>query len=174
MRGIKMFSKPRNDPRKLSDETLQQELATLETRHKQTQKIGLAIFLLGLAACVGAGGALGFVLLGALPGGAAAGAAILFGAPVGGLLGMEVICGVSEKIRDGYRARHEFRQYPLAAESEQRAVRRAAEEEEMKKPLDSKAREAFIRSLSDGTKDTVDVLKPLRLTKNRARFAPLS
>lgn len=157
-----MFSKPGKAAQNLTDAALQQELAALEKRHRRTQRIGGGLLLLGCLAATVAGGILGGIFLAGTPA-----TVVFYGVPMGALIAMNTFLYAGEKIRDGYLRQYKSKSRPLVEET----TRRVAEQPQMKKPLDSSAREAFIQSLSDGTKDTVEVLKPLRLKKAKATFS---
>ena len=156
-----MFSKKHKDPTRLSGEKLQQELAALEKRDRLARKIGVCFLFLTCAAGLAAGGTGGVFFFLALTGDT--GMAAVLGGAIGSAFGIGSAACVAGEIKESYRDHHESRTRPLAEELK----RRAAEEEQRRKPLDVGAREAFILSMNAGTRDNVEILKPLALKKQR-------
>lgn len=163
-----MFSKKHPDPATLSDEGLQQALDALARRQRLKERIGMGLLFLGIAAGLGLGGLYGYTM------------AVLFDASTEGLLCTTALFGflgmggatcASESIGDRSHWKAEWKRKPFTEELERRHQQQAAEEERLKMPLDSKAREAFLLALGEGAKDKVAILKPLRLKRTAAEFA---
>lgn len=153
-----MKPKAATDLSTLSDDALRERLVRSKRREKWRSRLEIALLLVVCVGGAAAGGAVGAALGGPLV------------ALIGGGLGVGAVACLAENIEaPSFRSNTPVK--TCEREITRRNNLRAAEEALAKKPLESKAKEAFIASLSDGAKDGVTVSKPLRF-KPRPALIP--
>ena len=119
----------------------------------------MILFGTGLILCVAATGWLGATMGMMLAGDATS---AVFGGLIMGSFGMGLVAQTTESAVRNRDIKYDWLMENIKAEIRCRDAARAAEEARLQTPLESKATEAFIASLSGGAKNGIAVGKPLR------------